>query len=289
MLSEVLPLLKEHGIRLSKRSGQHLVMDPTVLERMVEYAELSRDDTVMEIGAGTGNLTELLARRAGRVVAVEKDKQLFDLARERLRGQSNVKLILGDALKIDLPDFQKVVANIPYAISSDLTFRLLEKNFKLAVLMYQKEFAERLVAKPGSGNYSRLTVNVYCRATAELLDEVPPEAFFPQPEITSTIVRIRPREPPFKIENERVFSSLTRALFQHRRQRVRNALLHSFEEVFSWKGLEKDKRRALVDEALPKELSEARVMDLPPEKIGEIANFLAKSSDLRGGGPGPKS
>jgi 16S rRNA (adenine1518-N6/adenine1519-N6)-dimethyltransferase len=255
MSGELLTLLKERGIRLSKRSGQHLVMDPTVLERMVEYAELSRDDTVLEIGAGLGNLTELLAARAGKVRAIEKDKRLLDLAMEKLRNQANIKLILGDALKVSLPDFQKVVANIPYSISSDLTFKLLEKRFRLAVLMYQKEFAERLVAKPGSENYGRLTVNVYYRATAELLDDVPPEAFFPQPEITSTIVRIRPRGPPFNVENERVFSSLTRALFQHRRQRVRNALLHSFEEVFPIKGLKKDKRRALVDKALPKELS----------------------------------
>jgi len=289
MSSELLTLLKARGVRLSKRSGQHLVVDPTVLERMIEYAELSRDDTVLEIGAGLGNLTELLAARAGDVVAIEKDKRLIDLAREKLRGHANVKLILGDALKVPLPDFQKVVANIPYSISSDLTFKLLEKRFQLAVLMYQKEFAERLVAKPSSENYGRLTVNVYYRATAELLDEVPPEAFLPQPEIISTIVRLRPRGPPFNVKNEHVFSSLTRALFQHRRQRVRNALLHSFDEVFPRKGLEKDKRRTLIDETLPKEFSNTRVMDLTPEEIGAIANLLAVSPDLRGDNPRPKS
>jgi len=289
MPSEVLPLLKEHGIRLSKSSGQHLVMDPAVLERMVGYAELSRDDTVLEIGTGLGNLTELLAERAGKVISVERDKRLLDIAREKLRNHSNIKLILGDALKIKLPDFQKVVANIPYAISSDLTFRLLERRFKLAVLMYQKEFAERLVGIPGSEDYGRLTVNVYYRAKAELLDEVPREVFFPQPEVTSTIVRLWPREPPFKVVDERVFSNLTRALFQHRRQRVRNALLHSFEEVFPGSGLAKDKRRALIDETLPKDFSESRVMDMKPEDIGKIANVLSETSDSSGKNLRPKS
>ncbi|MEW5994653.1 MAG: rRNA adenine N-6-methyltransferase family protein, partial [Candidatus Zixiibacteriota bacterium] len=163
-MSEVLIELERSGIRLSKREGQHLVMDPALLERMVEYGEISQEDTVLEIGAGVGNITELLARRAGKVIAVEKDARLYRLTKARLRKTRNVELVLGDALKIPMPEFNKVVANIPYSISSDLTFSLLERPFKLAVLMYQKEFARRLVAEPGSDDYGRLTVNVYCKA-----------------------------------------------------------------------------------------------------------------------------
>jgi 16S rRNA (adenine1518-N6/adenine1519-N6)-dimethyltransferase len=241
---------------------------------MVDHAELSRDDVVLEIGAGIGNLTALLAARAERVIAVERDRRLIKVLGDRLRGHPNVELVCGDALRIELPKFDKVVANLPYGISSDITFRLLERDFELAVLMYQREFAERLVAKPGADNYGRLTVNAYYRAGVELLEEVPPEAFFPQPKVTSAIVRLRPRESPFEVVDERVFFNVVRAMFQHRRQRVRNALYRSFGEVFPGVKVSKAKRRAAIDQKLPKALAETRVMDLAPEKFGLIANLL---------------
>ena len=241
---------------------------------MVDYAELSDDDTVLEIGAGVGNLTGLLAQRAGKVVAVERDERFVKVLRERLGGHPNVELLHGDALRIKLPEFDKVVSNLPYVISADITFRLLEHKFELAVLMFQREFAERLVAKQGSDDYGRLTVNVYYRAHTELLDEVPPAAFFPQPKVTSAIVRLRPREPPFEVADESMFFNVIRALFQHRRQRVRNALYRSFGEVFPRMKISKADRRATIDQRLPKKLAETRVIDLAPEKFGVIADLL---------------
>ena len=274
MMGQTLALLRRHGIRLSKRAGQYQVIDPTVLEQMVDYAELSRDDVVLEVGAGIGNLTLLLAARAGRVITVERDRRLMSVLGERLRVHSNVKLLCGDALQIELPKFNKVVANLPYGISSDITFRLLKRKFELAILMYQREFAERLVAKPGSDDYGRLTVNAYYRASLELLREVPPEAFFPQPKVTSAIVRLKPREPPFDVADESMFFNVVRALFQHRRQRVRNALYRSFGEVFPGVKVSKVERRATIDQKLPKALAETPVIDLAPDKFGVIANLL---------------
>ncbi|MFQ6129488.1 MAG: 16S rRNA (adenine(1518)-N(6)/adenine(1519)-N(6))-dimethyltransferase RsmA [Candidatus Hadarchaeaceae archaeon] len=274
MMDQTLALLRKHGIRLSKRAGQHQVIDPNVLEQMVDYAKLSRDDVVLEIGAGVGNLTLLLAGRAGKVIAVERDRRLMRVLGEQLGGHSNVKLLCGDALQIELPKFNKIVANLPYGISSDITFRLLERKFELAVLMYQREFAERLVAKPGSDDYGRLTVNAYYRASVELLGEVPPEAFFPQPKVTSAIVRLKPREAPFEVSDEGMFFNVVRALFQHRRQRVRNALYRSFGEVFPGVKVSKVERRAVIDQKLPKWLAETHVMDLAPEKFGMITNLL---------------
>ncbi len=276
MRARTLALLRRHGIRLSKRAGQHHVIDSSLLERMVGYAELSRGDTVLEIGAGTGNLTRLLAERAGKVVTIERDRRLFELLRKELRRYPNVGLVHGDALRVELPRFDKVVANLPYGISSDITFRLLDHDFKLAVLMYQREFAKRLVASPGSADYSRLTVNVFYRAQVELLEDVPPSAFVPQPEVMSTVVRLRPRAPPFRVADERIFFNVVRALFQHRRQLVRNALYHSFGVVFPSRVMSKAERRALIDRALPKELAQAHVMDLAPEKFGAIADHLHK-------------
>ena len=278
MLNQTLATLRRYGIRPSKRAGQHHVVDPIVLEKMVEHAHLSREDVVLEIGAGIGNLTKLLAQCAGKVISIERDRRFIKILHGQLRGLSNVQIVHGDALRIELPKFDKVVANLPYGISSDITFRLLEHKFELAVLMYQQEFAERLVAKPGSEDYSRLTVNAYYRAQVELLGEVPPEAFVPRPKVTSAIVRLRPREPPFEVKNEQVFFNVVRALFQHRRQRVRNALYRSFGEVFPDVKLSKSERRVTIDQRLPKELAEARVMDIAPEKFGTIADLLEASA-----------
>jgi len=274
MLNQTLSTLRRYDIRPSKRAGQHHVVDPIVLEKMVDHTHLSREDVVLEIGAGIGNLTRLLAQRAGKVISIERDRRFINILCEQLMGLSNVQIIYGDALRIELPKFNKVVANLPYGISSDITFRLLEHKFELAVLMYQQEFAERMVAKPGSDDYSRLTVNTYYRAHVELLGKVPPEAFVPPPKVTSAIVRLRPRKPPFKVVDERMFFDVVRALFQHRRQKVRNALYHSFDQIFPGVKLQKGQRRQLLDRKLPEELVDVRVMDLGPEKFGEIADYL---------------
>jgi len=195
-----------------------------------------------------------------------------------LKGRPNVKIVHGDVLRIELPKFNKVVANLPYGISSEVTFRLLERDFELAVLMYQWEFAERLIARPGSADYGRLTVNVYYRAEVELLEKVLPSAFLPQPKVFSAVVRLRPRKPPFKVVDERIFFDVVRALFQHRRQKVRNALYHSFDQVFPDVKLRKGQKRELLDKKLPKEFTDVRVMDLEPEKFGEIADHLIMSN-----------
>lgn len=274
MFEETQQILREHGIRPDRRVGQQQVIDPMVLERMTEYAELSGKDVVLEIGAGIGNLTMLLVRRARDVIAIERDEKLIKVLRERMKGLTNIEVLHGDALRVELPEFNKVVSNLPYSISSDVMFRLLEFKFDLAVLMFQKEFAERIVARPGSEDYGRLTVNTYYRAEVELLEDVPPTAFFPQPKVNSAIVRLRPRDPPFEVKDRQVFSSLVRALFQHRRQRVRNALMRSFSEVFPDAKQSKKEKRSLSDERLPKKLAEARVMDLAPEDFGEMANLL---------------
>jgi len=277
MGEQTLALLRKYRIRLSRRAGQQHVIDLGLLGRMIGYAEVSGEDEVLEIGAGIGNLTRLLAERARRVIAVERDGRFIKILREQLKGRPNVKIVHGDVLRIKLPKFNKVVANLPYGISSEVTFRLLEHDFELAVLMYQWEFAERLIARPGSTDYGRLTVNAYYRAEVELLEKVLPSAFLPQPKVFSAVVKLRPRKPPFKVVDERVFFDVVRALFQHRRQKVRNALYHSFDQVFPDVKLPKGQKRELLDRKLPKEFTDVRVMDLEPEKFGEIADHLIMS------------
>lgn len=275
MAERTVSVLRKYGIRPSKRAGQHHVIDPSLLERIVGYAAISKKDEVLEIGAGIGNLTRLLAERARKVIAVERDGRFVKILRERLRSYPNAKIVHDDVLQLKLPKFDKVVANLPYGISSDVTFMLLDYDFELAVLMYQWEFAERLIASPGSNDYGRLTVNVYYRADVEMLEKVLPSAFLPKPKVFSAVVRLRPREPPFKVTDEKIFFDVVRALFQHRRQKVRNALYHSFGQVFPDMKLPKDQRRKLLDEKLPKEFANVRVMDLEPEKFGMIADNLS--------------
>ncbi|MGC8817020.1 MAG: 16S rRNA (adenine(1518)-N(6)/adenine(1519)-N(6))-dimethyltransferase RsmA [Candidatus Hadarchaeum sp.] len=274
MLKETRRTLREKEIWLKRRLGQNQVIDTSVLRKMVEYAELTKNDVVLEIGAGAGNLTAMLADVAGTVIAVERDKKLIDILGENLRGRTNVKIILGDVLRMELPIFNKIVSNLPFSISSEITFKLLGLNFGLAVLMFQKEFAERLVAQPSSENYGRLTVNIYYRAKVELLDEVPPSAFFPPPKVSAAIVRLRPRQPPFAVKDEKLFSNVVRALFQHRNQLVRNALLHSFSEIFPESKMTRAEARTFIDTALPGKLLKARVIELAPEDFGEITNSL---------------
>ncbi|MEM1689408.1 MAG: 16S rRNA (adenine(1518)-N(6)/adenine(1519)-N(6))-dimethyltransferase RsmA [Candidatus Hadarchaeales archaeon] len=256
--------------RLSRRLGQHLVTDEGILRRMVEYARISPSDIVLEIGTGLGNLTKFLSEKAGKVYTIEMDARLLAIAKENVSSK-NVVFIHGDARKVELPEFTKVVANLPYKISSDITFKLLEKDFELGVLMYQLEFAKRMIAKPGAPDYGRLSVNVFCKADVEILEELPPEVFFPPPAVCSAIVRLRPRPPPFEIANWNLFSRVVEALFQHRKQKVRNALIHSSGRLFPSMH-KKELKNFLI--RFPNDLLERRVFELKPEDFERIARLL---------------
>jgi 16S rRNA (adenine1518-N6/adenine1519-N6)-dimethyltransferase len=203
-----------------KKLGQHFLVDRRVLARIVDYASIDRDDRVLEIGPGTGNLTCVLSERAGTVSAIEVDPALASSLEGRFQ---NVVVIRGDALRVPLPDYNKIVSNLPYQISSKITFRLLERPFDLAVLMYQREFAERMVAMPGTKDYGRLTLNVALRAEAEILERVPRGAFRPMPQVESAIVRLQPCKSRIPVDYG-VFDDLTRGLFSMRRKKVKRSL-----------------------------------------------------------------
>jgi 16S rRNA (adenine1518-N6/adenine1519-N6)-dimethyltransferase len=206
-----------------RRIGQNFLVDCGVLSRIADYAELNPADNVLEIGAGTGNLTEVLSRRAGRVYAVEVDCGLAVGLKGRFANVKNVKVIDGDALKVELPDYNKVVSNLPYQISSKITYRILSKPFYLAVLMYQKEFAKRLIAVPGTEDYGRLSMVVGHYSRAEILEYVSRTAFRPNPRVGSAIVRLRPRSDRLDVNHE-CFMRLATGLFSHRRKKLGPAL-----------------------------------------------------------------
>lgn len=274
LLYQAKQLLRRYRVFPRKRLGQNFMIERFYLNLLIDYAELALEDIVLEIGAGLGFLTELLAKRADRVIAVEIDPRLVRVLRKRFRGMDNIEIVQGDILKLDIQGFNKVVSTPPYSISSHLFFWILNSTFSLAVLTFQKEFAARLTAPVGSDDYCRLSVMSYYKAWIELLDEVPKEAFYPPPEVDSVIVRIKPRETsPFKVENEEVFQNVVRALFTQKNKKVRNAAVLYFREC----GLDKQEAQKLASE-LP--FSEKKVRDLAPEDFGEIANEICKKNIL---------
>jgi 16S rRNA (adenine1518-N6/adenine1519-N6)-dimethyltransferase len=203
-----------------RRKGQNFLVDRNVLLKIADYAKLNTADSVLEIGAGSGNLTEVLSRRAGRVYAVEVDSNLSAGLKGRFE---NVEVIDGDALKVELPDYNKVVSNLPYQISSKITYRLMSRPFDLAVLMYQKEFVKRLIAEPGDKDYGRLSMVTGYYARAEILDYVSRTAFRPNPRIGSAIVRLCPRKDRPNVDYDS-FARLATGLFSYRRKKLGSAL-----------------------------------------------------------------
>lgn len=235
-----------------RKKGQNFLIDRGVIERIAEYAKLVPEDRILEIGPGTGALTEVLAAKAGKVYAVEVDPALAAGLQGRFH---NVVVTKGDALKVDLPEYNKIVSNLPYQISTKITFRLLSRPFELAVLMYQKEFARRMLARPGSPRYGRLGMIVGHLCLAEILEVVPRSAFRPVPEVESAIVRLWPRE--HGVDAER-FIKFAEGLFCSRRKKTKKALASM--------GISREKLAAMDASLLEK-----RPEELTPGEAAELA------------------
>lgn len=268
LAKETLSILKKNNIKLDRWKGQNYLVDSNILQKILDYADLSKKDRVLEIGAGIGTLTLPLAQKAGHVIAVEQDKKIAAILEKRLldRDISNVEVLSADATKIDFPKFNKVVSNLPYKISSPITFKMLEYDFEFAILMYQLEFAVRMVAKPGDSNYSRLSLMMHFCADVEMLFEVSKHCFFPPPKISSAVVKIVPKD----VELDEFFLKTSRALFQHKKKKVRNALLDSFHEIIN---VDKKEAKTIVSK-LDKNLLSERVVKLEPQKVMDISEQL---------------
>ncbi len=244
-----------------KGAGQHFLVDQRVLAGIVEFAELGPGDVVLEIGAGTGNLTRALSKHADKVIAIEKDLNLARQLNYTINAD-NVEIIHADALKIEFPPFNKVVSNLPYQISSPITFKLFKYKFDFAILMYQHEFAKRIVAKPGTKDYSRLTVTTQYFAQTKLLFKVPKGAFKPQPAVNSAIVKLQIKKPPRGATDEEFFSQIVKAAFSHRRKKLKNTLLANLPI-----------ERENIEKLSPR-LSEMRAENLTLAEFIELANTL---------------
>jgi len=273
-------ILQKYGIRLNKNLGQNYLIDDFKLKKIINFGDLSKKDTVLEIGPGIGTLTLELAKNAKKVIAIEQDTKIFEVLSKRLADESinNVELINEDAVKIDISNFSKcnkIVSNLPYQISSPITFKFLEFDFDLAILMYQKEFANRMIAKVGERNYSRLSAMLYFKGKVEFLDNVSPQSFIPQPKVDSAVVKLTPLTSEDNLLNENnkdEYSTICKAIFQHKNKKIRNALIDS-RHILDCN--DKKKLREYLDsnQSLENFLSK-RVISTSPEEILELAVLL---------------
>jgi len=229
--------LRQYGLFPKKKLGQHFLVDLNILNKVVRTAGVGKEDVVVEVGPGLGEMTLPLARLAKRVIAVEIDPQLVEVLKKKLADWPNVEVVKGDILKVDFRSFLKkeehpvkVVANLPYQISTPLLFRFIEARevFTTFTLMLQKEVARRMAASPGGKEYGRLSVLVQRFLDLSIRFFIPPSAFSPRPKVESAVVQMFWKEKPMvEAQDEEWFKKVVKACFGYRRKTLVNALKHS--------------------------------------------------------------
>ncbi|SIR62186.1 16S ribosomal RNA methyltransferase A [Natronorubrum thiooxidans] len=273
-------LIARAGVRGDPDRDQHFLVDDRVLDRLPTYlTEIGADTAhVLEIGGGTGVLTDRLLELADEVTVIERDRTLATFLTEEFAdeiGAGRLTVIEGDALEVDLPEFTASVSNLPYGVSSEITFRLLPAQRPL-VLMFQQEFAERMVAEPGTPEYGRLSVSTQHYADADLVESIPKEAFSPPPAVQSAVVRLEPRDPDYEVDDEAFFLRFVKALFTQRRKTIRNAIRNTAHIS----GLEEPDA---VVEAADEELLRKRAGAVAPAEFAALAQLAADVSPVTDG------
>ena len=237
--------IQKYQFAFQKRFGQNFLIDSHVLDKIVNAAGITKEDCVLEIGPGIGTMTQYLAEHAGRVVAVEIDTNLLPILAETLKDYSNVTVINEDILKVDMNSLVeeynngrpiKVVANLPYYITTPIIMGLFESNVPIEniTVMVQKEVADRMQVGPGSKDYGALSLAVQYYASPYIVANVPPNCFMPRPNVGSAVIRLtRYQEPPVQVKDAKLMFRLIRASFNQRRKTLQNGLNNSPELSFS--------------------------------------------------------
>lgn len=242
VLEETKYLMKKYKIKANKSLGQNFLIDDTVIQDIVGGAEIGEDDLVIEIGPGLGSMTALLVERAKKVICVELDKNMIKILNDRFIAYNNIELINEDVLKLDLNNLikeekeknqikdVKIVANLPYYITTPIIMKLLEENLDIAsiTVMIQKEVADRLIETPSGKNTGAITYTVFYYCESEKIREVENTCFIPMPEVTSEVINLKLRkEPAVKVENKKVFFNIIKSAFMQRRKTLLNALVNT--------------------------------------------------------------
>ena len=235
-------IMKKYKIRANKALGQNFLINQNVVDKIVENSHITKEDLVIEIGPGLGTLTKELLEKAGKVICIELDKKMIKILTDRFSLYENFELIHGDVLKVRLNKIikeekekngfksAKIVANLPYYITTPIIMKLLEDRLDLEsiTVMIQKEVADRLIAIPGEKETGAITYSVYYYATAEGIMEVPNDSFIPEPEVTSKVIKLTLRkEPPVEVKSRGVMFRIIKSAFMQRRKTLLNALTNT--------------------------------------------------------------
>lgn len=257
-------ILQKYQFTFQKKFGQNFLIDTHVLDKIIRAADIGKEDMVLEIGPGIGTMTQYLAEAAGKVIAVEIDKNLIPILSDTLSGYENVQIINEDVLKLDIQRLVeeenagrpiKVVANLPYYITTPIIMGLFESHVPLhsVTVMVQKEVADRMQTGPGNKDYGALSLAVQYYAEPYIVANVPPNCFMPRPKVGSAVIRLtRHEKPPVEVEDERLLFDIIRASFNQRRKTLANGLNNSDR------------------------------LDIPKEAITEAIQQLGKGPSVRG-------
>ena len=242
---ETIQVLQKHEFQFKKKFGQNFLIDPHVLDKIVDAAQITKDDFVLEIGPGIGTLTQYLCENARQVLAVEIDDKLIPILKETLQPYDNVEVLHGDILKQDIQQIAdtyndgkpiKVVANLPYYITTPIIMELFESHVPLAnvTIMVQKEVADHMKAEPGTKDYGALSLAVQYYAKPYIAAFVPPNCFMPRPNVGSAVIRLDClARVPVEVHNEKLMFRLIRASFNQRRKTLQNGIANSAELSFT--------------------------------------------------------
>ena len=234
--SNTIEILNKHNFTIQKKYGQNFLVDTNVLEKIIKAAGITKDDFILEIGPGIGNLTQYLCEHGGKVLAIEIDKMLIPILKETLEEYDNLEVINGDILKLDLNTLIKekagdkkikVVANLPYYITTPIIMSLFESNLPLenVTIMIQKEVAQRIQSGPGTKEYGSISIAVQYYSKPSIAANVPPNCFIPRPKVGSAVLSLEPySEPPVKVKDEKLFFKIVRSAFNQRRKTLVNSL-----------------------------------------------------------------
>lgn len=274
-------VIQKYQFHFQKKFGQNFLIDGNILDKIIESAQLTKEDCVLEIGPGIGTMTQYLAEKAGEVVAVEIDKNLIPILEDTLSAYSNVMILNEDILKVDINKIVqehnggkpiKVVANLPYYITTPIIMALFESHVPLCsvTIMVQKEMADRMQVGPGTKDYGALSLAVQYYAKPEIITRVPASCFMPRPNVDSTVIRLtRYEKPPVDAEDEKYLFAVIRASFNQRRKTLANGLSNAGNLGVS---------RQMVEETLIEmELSpQIRGETLTLEQFAELSNRLGR-------------
>ena len=278
--ANTIAILQKYHFNFQKKFGQNFLIDTHVLDKIIASAEVGKDDCVLEIGPGIGTMTQYLAENAREVVAVEIDKALIPILEETLSEYDNVTVINEDILKVDINKIVeeknngqpiKVVANLPYYITTPIIMGLFESHvpLKSITIMVQKEVADRMQVGPGTKDYGALSLAVQYYARPEIVANVPPNCFMPRPNVGSAVIRLtRYEKPPVEVEDEKYMFSLIRASFNQRRKTLINGLLNG-----GIAGITKDDITTVLEEMQLSPTIRGEALTL--EQFAELSNRLS--------------